>query len=75
MNKDNNFLHSIIEGTTDAIFSKDLQGRYVMINSAGAHFIGKPVEEIIGTGDMELFSPDTAQKIIELDRDIMAMTI
>ena len=72
MNKDNNFLHSIIEGTTDAIFSKDLQGRYVMINSAGARFIGKPVEEIIGTCDMELFSPDTAQKIIELDRDIMA---
>ncbi len=72
MNKDNNFLHSIIEGTIDAVFSKDLQGRYTMINSAGARFIGKPVEEIIGTGDMELFSPDTAQKIIELDRDIMS---
>ena len=62
MNKDYNLLHSIIEETTDAVFSKDLQGRYTMINSAGARFIGKPVEEIIGTGDMELFSPETATK-------------
>ncbi len=29
-------LNSIIEGTSDAVFVKDLVGRYVMINSAGA---------------------------------------
>ncbi len=39
-------LRAIIEGTTDAVFIKDLRGRYVMANSATANFLGKPLEEI-----------------------------
>lgn len=64
-------LQAIVEGTTDAIFVKDLEGRYLMINSAGAHFLGRPVEEILGKGDIELFSPDTARAIIEVDRAVI----
>ena len=32
---------AVIEGTTDAIFVKDLEHRYLMINEAGAAFIGR----------------------------------
>ncbi len=28
-----------MEGTTDSVFVKDLQGRYLMINPAGARFL------------------------------------
>ncbi len=43
-------LHAVVEGTSDAIFVKDLEGRYLMINSSGARLIGKTVKEVIGRG-------------------------
>jgi len=35
-------LRGITEGTTDAVFVKDLEGRYLMINSAGARILDSP---------------------------------
>ncbi len=64
-------LNSVIEGTTDAVFGKDMEGRYVMINSAGAEFLGKGVAEVIGKDDSQLFSPESARTIMALDRRIM----
>ncbi len=61
-------LNSIVEGTSDAVFVKDLDGRYVMINSAGARLLGKPQGEIIGKDDRAVFSPDTVQQVLEHDR-------
>ncbi len=55
-----NLLQAISEGTTDSIFVKDLQGRYLSINSAGAKAIGKAMDEILGKNDAELLSPETA---------------
>jgi PAS domain S-box-containing protein len=72
LREEHNLLQWVIEGTTDYIFVKDLNGRYLMINSAAARFVGKPAEEILGEGDMELFPPETAQKLIEYDRQVMA---
>ena len=67
-------LHSVIESTTDAIFVKDLQGRYFTVNSAGASLLGKPVEEVLGRDDTELFPPETARQIIESDRRVIALS-
>jgi len=67
-----NVVNAVVEGTTDAIFVKDLQGRYLMINAAGARFLGKSIEEVIGRDDTALFSPDTARQIMEEDRRVMA---
>jgi two-component system, cell cycle sensor histidine kinase and response regulator CckA len=64
-------LQGITEGTTDAIFVKDLQGRYLMMNSAGAHFLGRKVEEIIGKNDLELFNPESGRQIMEGDRQVL----
>lgn len=65
-------LNSVIEGTTDPIFMKDQQGRYEMINSAGAKAVGKPVEDIIGKDDCQLFPADIALPIMENDRRLLA---
>jgi PAS domain S-box-containing protein len=65
-------LNAVVEGTSDAVFVKDLRGRYLMINSAGARFLGKKVEEVIGKDDRELFTPDTARAVMETDRQVMA---
>jgi PAS domain S-box-containing protein len=65
-------LNAVIEGTTDAVFVKDCQGRYLMINAAGAHFLGKTVAEVIGKDDTDLFSPETARAIMAGDRRVLA---
>jgi len=66
-----NLLHGIIEGTLDAFYMKDKQGRYLVINPAGAHLFGKNVEEIIGKSDEELHSPENMEQILDIDRQVM----
>ncbi|WP_434388134.1 PAS domain-containing sensor histidine kinase [Melittangium boletus] len=51
----------VIHCASDAIFAKDLQGRYTLINPAGARFLGLRPEDVIGRTDEELFPPDDAQ--------------
>jgi len=65
-------LEAVIQATPDAIFVKDLGGRYVLVNDAFARFIGKSQEEIIGRHDLELYDAETAQRFIETDRQVIA---
>ena len=65
-------LQGICEGTTDAVFVKDLAGRYLMINAVGARIVGRKVEEVIGKQDMELFLPEVGRTIMERDREVIA---
>jgi len=61
-------LQGITEGTTDAVFVKDLEGRYLMINSAGARFLGRAAAEVLGKNDTELFDPEIGREIMARDR-------
>jgi len=64
-------LREILARTSDAVFAKDLQGRYVMINQKGAGMFGKPVEEILGRDDTALFERASAERIMAIDREVM----
>jgi PAS domain S-box-containing protein len=64
-------LRAISEGTTDAVFVKDLRGQYLLINFAGAQVLGAPVDAVIGKDDTAFFSPDTAREIMTRDRRVM----
>jgi len=64
-------IDAVMEGTTDAIFVKDRQGRYLMMNSAGGRLLGREVSEVLGKDDRAVFSPDTAKAIREGDQRIM----
>jgi PAS domain S-box-containing protein len=64
-------LRGITEGTTDAVFVKDLQGQYIMINTAGARFVGRSVADVIGKTDLELFKPEVGRTIMALDRKVL----
>ncbi|MEG4987643.1 PAS domain S-box protein [Microcoleus sp. BR0-C5] len=68
----NSILHSVIESTPDIICVKDIQGRYIIANSAVCQFLEKPIEEIIGKDDAELFAAEIASQIIEVDRKVTA---
>jgi PAS domain S-box-containing protein len=65
-------LEAILEGTSDAVFAKDLEGRYLLVNSTCAKFIGKPKEQIIGRSDFELYPPETARRFVEADKLVIA---
>ena len=65
-------LQAVIEATPDAIFVKDLDGRYVLVNEAAARFLGKTPSDIIGKHDLELYPPETARRFIEDDRKVLA---
>jgi two-component system, cell cycle sensor histidine kinase and response regulator CckA len=71
LQKNLSLLQGITEGTTDSIFVKDLRGRYLMINSAGARFLGTTVEEVIGKRDTDLFTEETARDIMAGDRKVI----
>jgi two-component system cell cycle sensor histidine kinase/response regulator CckA len=64
-------LQGITEGTTDAVFVKDLQGRYLMMNSAGAGLVGRSVEDVLGKDDTEIFSPEAGRAIMQRDRAVI----
>lgn len=66
-----NILSILLEESKDCISIKDLNGRYLMINSAGAAFLGLTPQDIIGKTDFELFSKEAAQKIRETDELVM----
>ena len=64
-------LKAIVDGTSDAIFVKDLAGRYLMINAAGMQSIGMSEEEVLGKDDRELFGTEAAGPVMEHDRRVM----
>jgi PAS domain S-box-containing protein len=64
-------LQAVIEATPDAIFVKDLEGRYVLVNAAAARFLDRSPDEIVGKHDLELYPEETARRFIEDDRKVL----
>jgi PAS domain S-box-containing protein len=65
-------LQAVVEGTLDAVYVKDRQGRYLLFNSAAARFVGKSSEEVLGKDDTALFSPGEAKTLMQCDQATMA---
>jgi two-component system, cell cycle sensor histidine kinase and response regulator CckA len=61
-------LQAIIEQATDAIFIKDLQGRYQMVNSTCAFYMQRSITEIIGKTDAELLPAKIASRFVADDK-------
>ena len=64
-------LYAIVEGTTDAVFVKDPQGKYLMVNSTSAQILGESPNRILGRDDREFLPPDNAHEIQATDREII----
>ena len=65
-------LLAVIDATPDAIFVKDLEGRYVLVNQAAARFVGRQPAELVGKRDFEIYPEDTARQFVEDDRKVLA---
>jgi diguanylate cyclase (GGDEF)-like protein/PAS domain S-box-containing protein len=67
----NQLLDSIIEGTTDAIYVKDLNGRYVLMNTAGSRLYDLTPAEMVGKNVLELMPFETGTEVMKRDQDVM----
>jgi PAS domain S-box-containing protein len=67
----NDLLRAVIEGTTDAVYVKDLAGRYLLCNAAAARLVGLTVADVLGNDDTALFDADGARRVMARDRQIM----
>ncbi|MGH6953010.1 MAG: PAS domain S-box protein, partial [Alphaproteobacteria bacterium] len=65
-------LRAVLEGISDAVFVKDLGGRYRLVNAAGARMLGRPVEDIIGRTDKEVLPETLAREHGEADARALA---
>ncbi|MDQ1568790.1 MAG: hypothetical protein QOF96_3670, partial [Actinomycetota bacterium] len=57
-------LETALEATTDAVYMKDTDGRYLMLNRAAAACFGCPAEDVIGRFDAEFFPPQQAGALV-----------
>jgi len=67
----NNLLQAMVEGVPEALFVKDLNLRYVMINGAGADHLGRSQAKILGLTDHEIFPVVSAEQTTRRDREVL----
>jgi len=64
-------LRQFLESAQDIICIKDLNGRYLYVNPATMHYIGKTREEAIGKTDAEIFKPPLARAMAAHDQQVL----
>jgi PAS domain S-box-containing protein len=67
----NALLHSIFDGTGDALFIKDLEGRYVIVNQAFAEFLTLTPDQIAGKSTAQLMDSVATNILTEQDRAVL----
>jgi PAS domain S-box-containing protein len=65
-------LKAVVDGTSDAVFVKDLKGRYLFLNKGATKIFNKPADEVLGHDDTAIFPGNTATHVIAMDRDIIS---
>jgi two-component system sensor histidine kinase/response regulator len=64
-------LQAIAEGSTDAIFAKDTQGRFILCNRAAAAMVGVPAESLLGQDNTTLFPLQQAERMMADDQQVL----
>ena len=62
---------SVVDSSPDAIFAKDLEGRYILANREWLRIVGKSVDEALLHTDAEVFA-QAAEAIVANDRRVIA---
>ena len=63
---------AVAESATDAIYAKDLAGRYLLFNPEASRLVGRPAAEVIGRDASAIFPPDQVDEIRRLDAQVLA---
>jgi len=63
---------AIAESSTDAIFAKGVDDRFLLFSRGAALLTGKRPEEVLGRDEMAVFPPEVARQLIADNRRVMA---
>nr|QDA77040.1 PAS/PAC sensor signal transduction histidine kinase [Jahnella sp. MSr9139] len=66
-------LQAILDHTPAAIYLKDLEGRYLLVNPGWERFTGMRHAEAVGRSDIELFPPAFAEQVRANDARVAAL--
>jgi len=64
-------LVAIADASDDVIFAKDEEGRYLLLNNAGARVAGKAAAALLGKDDRALFPPAQAERLMAVTRRVL----
>ena len=67
----NQLFSTVIDGVNEAIYIRDRNGCYLLMNDTGVHMMQRDRHDIIGHTDRELLDPATASEIERTDRLVM----
>jgi PAS domain S-box-containing protein len=56
-------LRAVLDAVQEAVYVKDLQGRYVMVNAAAGRMLGRPIIDILGRDDSAFFPRQEAERL------------
>jgi PAS domain S-box-containing protein len=65
-------LRTLTDSIPDPVFAKDDQSRMLFANPATLKAIGKPAQDVLGRSDRDFFDEETAGRMLENDRRVMA---
>ena len=65
-------LAALARGSADAMFAKDVSGRYVLFNAAAERYSGKAATDVLGRGDEAIFPAAEVAATRAQDRQVMA---
>ncbi len=64
-------LQSVMDSSSAIIVLKDLEFRYMLVNAAGARFLGLPKHELIGKTSHDLLPKKAADERVAHDREVI----
>ncbi|HZV53296.1 MAG TPA: PAS domain S-box protein [Rhodocyclaceae bacterium] len=65
-------LDTIAESSDDAIFAKDIEGRYILVNKAATRFMGRAAAEVLGRDDSAIFPTEQARFLMAIGSRVIA---
>ncbi|MDT8338425.1 MAG: EAL domain-containing protein [Sulfurimonas sp.] len=67
--KNDTLLKSIVNSSPDAIYAKDLEGKYILFNEAAAKMVNADIQNVLGKSDEEIFDIEDAKKVQIADKE------
>lgn len=70
--REHNLLRTVFDAVPLGLYVKNLQCQKIMTNKADSKIIGRPVSEILGKNDFEMFPDEYARKYFEDDKTVIS---
>ncbi|MDD3354699.1 PAS domain S-box protein [Zoogloea sp.] len=68
-------LDAIAQGSTDMIYAKDLEGRYLLFNAEATRVTGVSGSDVLGKGGEQVHAPEERTEIERIEQEVIASAV